>query len=133
MGLSRGLLTWIPRFRKDAHPHEQGDDTMATQNAPQDYRQDYDKHFRNNYESTNYYQQGRTWNDYEPAYKYGYDQYSTTYRGRDFNEVEGDLERGWEKAKADSRLAWSEAMEAIKDGWHRLERAMPGDADRDGR
>lgn len=95
-------------------------------------QREYNDHFRNSYETTPYYQQGRSWNDYEPAYKYGYDQYGAN-SGRRFEDVESDLERGWEATKANSRLAWSEAKEAVRDGWHRLERAMPGDADGDGR
>jgi len=30
-------------------------------------------------------------------------------------------------------MAWSEAKGAVKDAWHGVERALPGDADRDGR
>lgn len=96
-------------------------------------QQDYDKHFRGRYESAPYFKQGKQWNDYEPAYKYSYDQYNGQYAGRKFNDVENDLERGWEETKANSSLAWSEAKEAVRDGWHHLERAMPGDADNDGR
>ena len=54
-------------------------------------------------------------------------------KDRKFEDVESDLERGWEATKANSRLAWSEAKGAVRDGWHHIERAMPGDADRDGR
>ena len=75
---------------------------------------------------------GREWSDYEPAYKYGYDTYGQ-YRGQKFDDIEGDLERNWDKTRANSRLAWNEARGAVRDGWHHIERAMPGDADRDGR
>ena len=47
--------------------------------------------------------------------------------------MENTLERNWNEAKADSRLAWSEAKGAVRDGWHHIERAMPGDFDKDGR
>ena len=43
------------------------------------------------------------------------------------------MHSGWEQAKSRSRLAWDDAKHAVKAGWHRLERALPGDADRDGR
>ena len=89
-------------------------------------------HFRNTYNSASYYKADRDWNDYEPAYTYGYDTYGQ-YRGRRFEDVEPDLERGWDKTKANSRLAWADARGAVRDGWHYVERAMPGDADRDGR
>jgi uncharacterized protein YcfJ len=93
---------------------------------------EYNEHFKSNYVSAPYYTAGRDWNDYEPAYKYGYDTYGQ-YRGRRFEDVESDLERGWDKTKANSRLAWSDAKGAVRDGWHHIERAMPGDADGDGR
>ena len=93
---------------------------------------EYTDHFKKNYTSAPYYASGSTWNDYEPAYKYSYDTYSQ-YQGRKFEEVESELERNWENTKADSRLAWNEAKGAVRDGWHHIERAMPGDADGDGR
>lgn len=92
----------------------------------------YTDHFRTTYTSAPYYKADTAWSDYEPAYKYGYDTYGQ-YRGRSFDSVESDLERGWEKTKANSRLAWADARGAVRDGWHVIERAMPGDADGDGR
>ena len=92
----------------------------------------YNDHFQKTYNSTDYYVADRNWNDYEPAYKYGYDTYGQ-YKGRRFEDVESDLERGWDKTKANSRLAWADARGAVRDGWHVIERAMPGDADLDGR
>lgn len=93
---------------------------------------EYTTHFQNTYQSTPYYSAGREWNDYEPAYKYGYETYGQ-HRGQRFEDVEDTLERNWDATRANSRLAWSEAKGAVKDGWHYVERAMPGDADRDGR
>lgn len=92
---------------------------------------EYNGYFEKNYKNTPYYVSGSEWRDYEPAYKYGYDTYGQ-YRGRNFQDVESELERNWESTKANSRLAWSEAKGAVRDGWHRIENAMPGDADRDG-
>lgn len=93
---------------------------------------EYTRHFEENYRTAPYYSAGREWNDYQPAYRYGYDTYGE-YRGQRFEDVEGRLEQNWNEAKADSRLAWAEAKDAVRDGWHHIERAMPGDADRDGR
>ena len=93
---------------------------------------EYTDHWRNTYRDTAYYNSGRDWNDYAPAYQYGYDTYGQ-YRGQRFEDVESDLERGWDNTRANSRLAWNEARSAVRDGWHHIERAMPGDADRDGR
>lgn len=93
---------------------------------------EYVSHFEKNYRSSPYYVSGGEWRDYEPAYKYGYDTYGQ-YQGKKFEDVQDTLERNWDTAKADSRLAWAEAKGAVRDGWHHIERAMPGDADGDGR
>lgn len=93
---------------------------------------DYTRHFESQYRTAPYYSAGREWSDYEPAYKYGYDTYSV-YRGQRFEDVEPQLSRDWDSSKSSSRLAWNEAKGAVKDGWHHIERAIPGDADRDGR
>ena len=93
---------------------------------------DYSNYFEANYKSEPYYQSGRDWSDYQPAYQYGYDTYGQ-YQGQKFEQVEDALQRNWDSAKANSRLAWSEARGAVRDGWHHIERAMPGDADGDGR
>lgn len=92
----------------------------------------YNSHFESNYQSAPYYKAGNEWKDYQPAYKYGYDTYGQ-YQGQRFEDVETNLEQNWNATKADSRLAWSDAKGAVRDGWHHIERAMPGDADRDGR
>ncbi len=93
---------------------------------------EYNDYFRENYRAAPYYRSDRDWNDYSPAYQYGYDGYRS-HAGRRFEEIESDLERGWDKTKANSRLAWGEAREAVRDGWHYVERRLPGDADGDGR
>lgn len=93
---------------------------------------EYSDHFRNSYEKAPYYNAERNWDDYGPAYQYSYDRYDT-YRGQRFEDIEDKLEREWAETRADSRLAWNEARDAVRDGWHYIERAMPGDADGDGR
>jgi hypothetical protein len=93
---------------------------------------EYTEHFRRNFESASYRDASRGWDDYEPAYRYGYDRYEQ-YGGRKFDDIESNLERDWDATRGKSQLAWSEARGAVRDGWHYIERAMPGDADRDGR
>jgi hypothetical protein len=46
--------------------------------------------------------------------------------------VESELSRGWQSARAESRLGWDSAKHATRDAWHRVEAALPGDADKDG-
>ena len=93
-------------------------------------------YWRENYQSRPYFRSGSSYDDYGPAYMYGVDNYAR-YNGASFDEVEGDLGRDWQRAKGKSRLAWDDAKHATKDSWHRLsdtiERATPGDSDRDGK
>jgi len=78
------------------------------------------------------YAAGANYDDYSPAYRYGWES-RNRYQGRPFEEVQNDLERGWDKAKGQSKLGWEKAKLAVRDAWHGVERALPGDADHDGR
>jgi hypothetical protein len=93
---------------------------------------DYNRHFQDNFRSSGFFRSGSEWQDYEPAYQYGYDSFDR-HRGRRFDEVEAELAQAWNTTRRGSKLGWEEAREAVREGWHYLERAMPGDADRDGR
>ena len=47
---------------------------------------------------------------------------------------ESNVERGWPTYRGtSSRLEWRDAKPAVRDAWHRIERAIPGDFDKDGR
>jgi hypothetical protein len=91
-----------------------------------------DTYWRENYGSRPYMESGRKYEEYQPAYRYGWESYGR-YPGRRFDDVERDLERDWEHAKGSSKLTWDKAKHATKDAWHRVERALPGDFDKDGR
>ena len=95
-----------------------------------------DEYWCDTYSTRPYVEPGMTYADYGPAYRYGVESY-TRYRGRDFDSIEADLGSGWESAKGGSRLTWERAKHATKDAWLRLsdtiERATPGDSDRDGK
>ena len=39
----------------------------------------------------------------------------------------------WERIKGKSRLTWAEAKASTRAAWHRVETALPGDFDGDGR
>ena len=93
---------------------------------------EYDDHFRSSYSAAPYYSDRYTWNDYQPAYQYGYNTFGQ-YKGQRFEDVEPKLQSEWESARGQSSMAWNEAKGAVRDGWHYIERAVPGDADRDGR
>ena len=91
-----------------------------------------DEYWRTNYATRPYVEDGETYDTYRPAYRYGWESRARMGK-RSYSEVERDLERGWEKAKGESRQTWHEAKDATRDAWHRVERALPGDFDRDGR
>ncbi len=79
-----------------------------------------------------YYIGDYDYNDYGPAYRLGSEGFALR-EGRTFEEAEPELSSRWEEFRGTSRLAWDNARDAVSDGWHRMERALPGDADRDGR
>ena len=91
-----------------------------------------DAYWRENYRTRPYAESGRDYDHYQPAYKYGWES-RARYGDRTWDQAENDLERGWESARGNSRQTWNEAKHATRDAWHRVERAVPGDLDRDGR
>ena len=91
-----------------------------------------DTYWRGNYASRPYVTSGASYDDYGPAYMYGVDAYSR-YPGRTYDEVEPELGRDWSTRRGRSSLEWENAKHATRDAWHRVERAIPGDADKDGR
>jgi hypothetical protein len=90
-----------------------------------------DEYWRTNYATRPYVKEGVRYEAYRPAYQYGWESYAR-YRGRPFEEVEPTLRKNWE-LRADGRTGWDKVRDAVRDAWHRVERAIPGDADRDGR
>ena len=73
-------------------------------------------HFEKTYQSRPYYNQDRTWQDYAPAYQYG-SRASAQYPDQRFDDIEDRLRHDWEETKLDTRLAWMEARDAVRDGW----------------
>jgi hypothetical protein len=94
-----------------------------------------DAYWRENYRSRPYASDA-TYDDFGPAYAYGVSSFSR-YPGQRFEDVESDLSRDWDRARGKSSLTWERAKLATRDAWHRLsdavERAVPGDSDRDGK
>ena len=91
-----------------------------------------DAYWRENYKTRPYVSSGTPYDDYRDAYRYGWESRASRADGR-FEDASNDLERGWDKFRSKSKLGWEQAKDAVKDAWHRVERAMPGDADKDGR
>ncbi|HET9340942.1 MAG TPA: hypothetical protein VFQ55_18210 [Casimicrobiaceae bacterium] len=82
------------------------------------------------------YASGAAYDDFEPAYRYGWETYPQ-FAGTPFEEAEPQLRSQWDYRRGDSDLSWDRARLAAKDSWQRLsdniERAIPGDSDRDGK
>lgn len=95
-----------------------------------------DSYWRDNYRSRPYVTSGASYDDYAPAYRHGVDAH-TRYPNRNFDEIESDLGRDWGTTRGSSSLEWDNAKHASRDAWSRVkdnvERAIPGDSDRDGK
>ena len=95
-----------------------------------------DAYWRDNHATRPYVTPGTSYDEYAPAYRYGSDAFSK-YPGRSFEDVEPELSRDWTGARGKSSLEWEHAKHATRDAWNRtgdaIERALPGDADGDGR
>lgn len=89
-------------------------------------------YWEENYRNEPYYAKDYEYGDYEPAYRMGYTGYGV-HKGRRFEDAEPELAGEWEGYRGKSRLKWEQAKDAVRAGWHRVERALPGDADHDGR
>lgn len=92
-------------------------------------------YWRENFKSRPY-ASGKSFDDYGPAYMHGVNSY-TKYPNSRFDDVESNLARDWNTAGGKSSLDWANARIATRDAWDRLsdsvERAVPGDSDRDGK
>ena len=91
-----------------------------------------DGYWKDNYSKRSYAEKNLSYDNYQPAYRTGYEGYSR-YPGKKYEQVETDLQRDYEKSKGKSNLTWDKAKHATRDAWHRVEKALPGDADGDGR
>jgi hypothetical protein len=93
-------------------------------------------YWRENYTTRPYVREGASFIEYRPAYRSGADAH-TRYPGRSFDEAEAEMRDDWDRIKGTSSLTWDEARHAARDAWQRVkdfvERAMPGDSDRDGK
>jgi hypothetical protein len=89
-------------------------------------------YWEENYAGRPYYSKDVGFEEYRPAYRQAVEaRRRSAYRT--FDEAEPHLGGAWEKSRGTSKLEWSKAKLAARDAWDRLERAMPGDADNDGK
>ena len=100
---------------------------------PLDVNHDHeDAYWREAHVREPYYNPQRSYDDYAPAYRMGWES-RAKYDGGTFDQYEPAFRNDWDNVKGESRLGWEEARHAARAGWHRIERALPGDADGDGR
>ena len=93
-----------------------------------------DAYWRENYSRQTWHDRNYTYDDYQPAFRSGYEGYSRYgATGKRYEEVEPTLRSDWDRNRGKSRLDWERAKSASRAAWDRVERAMPGDADKDGR
>ena len=94
-----------------------------------------EKYWRDNFSSRPYVKRDSKFDDYGPAYRHGADSYGRS-NGRSFDDAEPELKRDWERVRGNSSLSWANARDASRDAWQRtsdaIERAIPGESDRDG-
>ena len=91
-----------------------------------------DAYWRSNYSKQSYADRNTPYESFQPAYRTGYLGRSR-YPGKKYEEVEADLQRDYEKSKGNATLTWDKARHATRDAWHRVDKALPANADRAGR
>lgn len=95
-----------------------------------------DTYWRDNHSTRPYARKDVSFDHYQPAYRAGVDSYNRN-PGRSFDEIEPELGREWGRARGSSSLEWEHARPAARDAFDRVsnavERAIPGDSDKDGR
>lgn len=106
------LHTALPRRFESATMQRHSPDPDSGQ-KPDSYDE---AHYRALFRDAPYYSTGRNWCDYAPAYRYGHVARDEHPHER-FEQVEPELAREWRRRKADSRLQWTEARGAVRDGW----------------
>jgi hypothetical protein len=90
-----------------------------------------DAYWREAHMAEPYYNPAHSYEDYAPAYRMGWES-RAKYEDGTFDQYEPAFRNDWDNVKGRSRLGWDEAKHAARAGWHRIERMLPGDADRDG-
>ena len=122
----RGDLSWEEARPAARSAWDRGDERFGTMLSEED------RHWEQSYRGRDYVAEGDTYDQYRPAYRYGSES-RLRHAGRSWDEVEPDLGRDWESRPDRGSMTWERAKNAVRDGWHSIERKMPGDADRDGR
>jgi len=86
-----------------------------------------DAYWREAHAKEPYYNPEHSYGDYAPAFRMGWVS-CARYDGGNFERYEPAFRNDWDSIKGDSRLDWDEARHAVKAGWRRIERTLPGDS-----
>jgi hypothetical protein len=79
-----------------------------------------DRYWRENYSTRPYYRQGQDYTTYEPAYRYGADLYERN-EGKRYDQLSRDeIESGWDDARGESDMNWTQAEQATRDAYNRV-------------
>ncbi|MDZ4697370.1 MAG: hypothetical protein SGI86_19700 [Deltaproteobacteria bacterium] len=89
-------------------------------------------YWRTNHSSRSY-ASGSSFDDYAPAYRYGWESRGREPTTRRFEDAEPTMGKQWESNRGNSKLGWDKAKHASREAWDRIERALPGDSDGDGK
>lgn len=108
------------------------DAKISASTKPQAGSQYDSDHWQKQFSKEPYFESGRKFEDYEPAYKLGADA-RQKHDGKRFEQAEPEIKQQWESLKTNAHIGWEKAKLAARASWDRAERAMPGDADKDGR
>lgn len=122
----RGDLTWAEAQPAARSAWDRGDERFGS------LLRDEDRNWEESFRGRTDLGPNDSFESYRPAYRYGAES-RLRHDGRSWNEVEADLGRDWERRGDRGNLTWERAKQSVRDGWHSIERKLPGDADRDGR
>jgi hypothetical protein len=109
-----------PRFLDDEPDHRLGNGAAHAINHDLE-----DAYWREAHAKEPYYNPDHSYGDYAPAYRMGWVS-RARYDDGTFEQYEPAFRNDWDFIKGDSRLDWEEARHAVKAGWHRIERILPG-------
>ena len=91
-----------------------------------------DAYWRDNYK-TRPYASGGTYDQYRPAYQHGWESVQPLSRPQVRRRGAGPASRAGRRARPTPASAGTRPSGAARDAWDRVERAMPGDFDKDGK
>jgi hypothetical protein len=82
-----------------------------------------DAYWRDHYIHRPYADQTLSYDYYRPAYRYGWES-RTRFMNRRWDQVEKDLGKGWREHRGPSRLGWTDAKQAARDAWVRVDQRL---------